>query len=165
MTKLGGVEFRRADLIAGISVAGLMLPESVAYAGIAGLPPNRAILASIAGCLVYTLFGRSRFAIVAPTSSSAAILAATLAIEPGDPAVKAALATIAVGLAGILFLIAAAFRLGGVANFISRPVLRGFALGLAITIIVHQLPILVGVTVQAPDIIRYAGRLLASIRD
>ena len=69
----------RADLIAGISVAGLMLPEAVAYAGIAGLGPGRAVLAAIAGCLAYAAVGRSRFAIVSPTSSSAAILAAALA--------------------------------------------------------------------------------------
>ncbi len=79
-----------------------MLPEAVAYAGIAGLPPHRAILAGIAGCLIYAIFGRSRFAIVSPTSSSAAILAATLAVVPGDATVKAGLATIAVALAGLL---------------------------------------------------------------
>jgi len=73
---------RRNDLVAGLSVAGLMLPEAVAYAGIAGLQPQRAILAAIAGCLFYALVGHSRFAIVTPTSSSAAILAATLAVMP-----------------------------------------------------------------------------------
>ncbi|AYG57749.1 SulP family inorganic anion transporter [Rhizobium jaguaris] len=153
----------KADVIAGISVAGLMLPEAVAYAGIAGLPPHRAILAGIAGCLVYAIFGRSRFAIVSPTSSSAAILAATLAVVPGDATVKAGLATVAVALAGILFVVAAALRLGGITGFISRPVLRGFALGLAITIILHQLPILVGVSVQGSNIFSYAGALFAAI--
>ena len=99
MTKLGSwFAVDRADLVAGISVAGLMLPEAVAYAGIAGLPPHRAIFAGIAGCLVYAIFGRSRFAIVSPTSSSAAILAATLAVVPGDATIKAGLATVAVAL-------------------------------------------------------------------
>ncbi|NTG72142.1 SulP family inorganic anion transporter [Agrobacterium rhizogenes] len=164
MTKLSGLPaINKADVIAGISVAGLMLPEAVAYAGIAGLPPHRAILAGIAGCLVYAIFGRSRFAIVSPTSSSAAILAATLAIVPGDATVKAGLATVAVALAGILFVIAAALRLGGITGFISRPVLRGFALGLAITIILHQLPILVGASVQGSNIFSYAAALFAAI--
>jgi len=62
----------RADFVAGLSVAGLMLPEAVAYAGIAGLGAGRAVLAAIIGCLVYATVGRSRFAIVSPTSSSAA---------------------------------------------------------------------------------------------
>ncbi|MDK4706193.1 SulP family inorganic anion transporter [Rhizobium sp. CNPSo 4062] len=164
MTKLGSwFVVDRADLVAGISVAGLMLPEAVAYAGIAGLPPHRAILAGIAGCLVYAIFGRSRFAIVSPTSSSAAILAATLAVVPGDATVKAALATVAVALAGILFVIAGTLRLGGITGFISRPVLRGFALGLAITIILHQLPILVGVPVQGSNILTYAAALFGAI--
>ena len=164
MMKLTGWPvINRTDVIAGISVAGLMLPEAVAYAGIAGLPPHRAILAGIAGCLVYAIFGRSRFAIISPTSSSAAILAATLAVVPGDATVKMGLATIAVALAGILFVVAAALRLGGITGFISRPVLRGFALGLAITIILHQLPILVGASVQGSNIFSYAGALFAAI--
>ena len=153
----------RADLIAGLSVAGLMLPEAVAYAGIAGLPPQRAIFAAIAGCLAYATVGRSRFAIVSATSSSAAILAATLAALPGGADAKGIAATLVVGMVGLLFLIASLGRLGGFTGFISRPVLRGFAFGLAITIIARQLPILVGSPVAAPDIFRLAGRLLAAM--
>lgn len=138
---------RRGDLIAGLSVAGLLLPEAVAYAGIAGLPPQRAILATVAGCIAYWIVGRSRFAIISPTSSSAAILAATLAALPGDAELKATAATAVVVLVAAFFLLAALARLGGLTGFISRPVLRGFAFGLAVTIIIGQLPTLVG----APD--------------
>ena len=67
------------DIITGIAIAGLMLPEGVAYAGIAGLPAGRALAAAIAGALAYGLVGRSRFAVVSSTSSSAAILAAAIA--------------------------------------------------------------------------------------
>jgi MFS superfamily sulfate permease-like transporter len=153
---------RRGDLIAGFSVAGLMLPEAVAYAGIAGLPPQRAILAAIAGCIAYTAFGRSPFAIVAPTSASAAILAATLVAVPD--ANKAASATVVVGLVGVFFLLAAAARLGSLTGFISRPVLRGFTFGLAVTIIIHQLPLLVGVPLQAPDIFSLVAELATSLK-
>jgi MFS superfamily sulfate permease-like transporter len=152
---------KRADLVAGLSVAGLMLPEAVAYAGIAGLAPGRAIVAAIAGCLVYALAGRSRFAIVSPTSSSAAILAAALLAMPEDGAMRGALATVAVAMAGLLFLIAGALRLGALTGFIARPVLRGFAFGLAVTIIVKQLPALLGAPVQAPDIFHLLWRLAA----
>jgi MFS superfamily sulfate permease-like transporter len=155
----------RNDLIAGASVAGLMLPEAVAYAGIAGLSPQRAIFAAIAGCLVYGIVGRSRFAIVSPTSSSAAILAASLATIPGGVALKAGLATIAVALAGLLFLLAAAARLGALTGFISRPVLHGFAFGLAITIILKQMPILVGLPVHAPDLLHLAAALIRTTPD
>lgn len=154
---------RRGDLIAGLSIAGLLLPEAVAYAGIAGLPPQRAILAAIAGCLVYWIFGRSRFAFVSPTSSAAAILAATLTAIPGDDATRAAAATVVVALTAIFFLLAAAARLGWLAGFISRPVLSGFVFGLSVTIVIRQMPILVGFPVHAPDIFHVVAELLAAL--
>lgn len=148
------VMIRRPDVVAGLSVAGIMLPEAVAYAGIAGLPPQRAIAAAFVGAIVYALAGRSRFAIVSPTSSSAVILAATLAALPGQVADKAAAATLAVAMVGALFLLARFARLGAAIGFISRPVLRGFAFGLAVTIILGQTPTLLGVEVHAPDLAR-----------
>lgn len=152
----------RGDIIAGLSVAGLMLPEAVAYANIAGLPPQRAIFAAIVGAIVYALVGRSRFAIVSPTSSSAAILAAALALLPGSAADRAAAATVIVALVGIIFLLAATARLGGLTGFISRPVLRGFAFGLAVTIILGQVPVLVGVPVRAPNLATLLADLVAA---
>lgn len=154
---------RGSDLIAGVSVAGLILPEGVAYAEIAGLPPHRAIFAAIVGCLIYAGVGRSRYAIVSPTSSSAAILAATLAAVGGDPTVTAGFATIAVALVGVLFVIAAACRLGSLTGFISRPVLQGFAFGLAITIVLRQLPTLAGVSVHSEDLFHLVVALTQSI--
>jgi len=134
------------NIVAGFSVAGLMLPEAVAYAGIAGLSPGRAIVAALAGGAIYALIGRSRFAIIGPTSSSAAILAAALATLPGSPAERGVMATMMVAIVGASFALIAAFRLGGLSAFIARPVLRGFAFGLAINIIVRQLPHLLGLT-------------------
>lgn len=155
----------RADIIAGLSVAGLVLPEAVAYAGIAGLPPHRAVIAAIAGGAAYCFFGRSRFAIIAPTSSSAAILAAAIASLPGDPAQKSVMATMLVGLVGAMFFLTAALRLGGLSGFIARPVLRGFAFGLALTIIIRQLPTLAGVEVHASNLFALLGQLAFSLRE
>lgn len=134
----------RADIIAGLAISGLMLPEAVAYASIAGVAPGHAILAAIAGSLVYALAGRSRFAIVSATSSSAAILAASLATLPPGEGMRTLFMVTAVAITGLLFLLAWASRLGGLTGFISHPVLRGFAFGLAITISVKQLPVLTG---------------------
>jgi len=137
---------RVSDSLAGLSLAGLLLPSAVAYAGIAGLAPQHAIFATIAGLTIYAFTGRSRFAAVAPTSSSAAIIAASvtgLASVAPDAQLTATLAIVL--LAGIWFLLAGFFKLGFIADFISRPVLRGFGLGLAITIIIKQLPALTGV--------------------
>jgi len=153
---------RSNDLVAGMCVAGLMLPEAVAYAGIAGLAPQHAIFAGIAGCLTYALVGKSRFAIVSATSSSAAILAATLAVMPLPGRDRAALGAIIVGMTSLLFLVAAAARLGGLTGFISRPVLRGFALGIAVTIILHQLPIVTGVGVPSSGLIAFCAALVQS---
>ncbi|MGL4301546.1 MAG: SulP family inorganic anion transporter, partial [Sphingomonas sp.] len=122
-----------------------MLPEAVAYAGIAGLPPARALVAAIVGSAAYLLVGRSRVAIVSPTSSSATILAAALAAMGATVGDREALATVLIAIVGLIFLAAGALRLGALSSFVSRPVLRGFALGLAITIIVHQLPTLFGI--------------------
>ena len=134
---------QRADFIAGLSVAGLLLPEAVAYAAIAGLPAERAVVAAIAGCLTYAIWGSSRYAIVSATSSAAAILAATLATLP--EADRAASASAAVLLVAVLFGAASLLRLGALTQMISRPVLRGFAFGVAVTIILRQLPAALGV--------------------
>ena len=142
-----------ADVVAALAVAGLLLPEAIAYAGIAGLAPVHALVASIAGLLAYGLVGGSRFALVAPTSASATILAAAIATvsraTPGEASAPVAIGAGLVLLTGTWFLIAALARVGHLAAFISRPVLRGFAFGLAVTIVARQLPHVVGVA--APD--------------
>lgn len=149
--------------LAGLSIAGLLLPEAVAYAAIAGLPPDRAIIAAIVGCLAYALAGQSRSAIVAPTSSSAAMLAATLAAIPGDAAARDAFATSVVLMTGGLFVLASLFRLGGLTGFISRPVLRGFSFGLAVTIILHQLPDLLGIHASGTNLASFLADLFRQL--
>ena len=152
------------DLVAGVSMAGLLLPEAVAYAGIAGLPPQAGVLALFAGLLVYGLVGRSRFAIVSATSSSAAVLgAATLSLAGHDVVLRAALATALVLATGLAFLAAGAMRLGSICSFISKPVLRGFSFGLALVIIVKQLPALTGTHAVGDGALQVAWSLLAAL--
>ncbi|HEY4081027.1 MAG TPA: SulP family inorganic anion transporter [Burkholderiaceae bacterium] len=141
-----------ADAVAGLSMAGLLLPEAVAYAGIAGLPPAAGLIGLLAGLACYAMVGRSRFAIVAATSSSAAVLgAATLSIAGPDAALRAALAAGLVMLTGAAFLLAALAHLGSISNFISKPVLRGFSFGLAVTIVIRQLATISGVPSASHD--------------
>ena len=130
------------ELLAGISVAGVLLPEAVAYAAIAGVEPMHALLAALLGLCIYPFFGTSRFAVVSPTSSAAAVFAS--AVVMGGPAMGYAL----VGLTGVLFLLAASLRAGFLGAFISRPVLRGFAWALGLTIMVKQLPHIAGLQVH-----------------
>lgn len=144
------------DALAGLSIAGLLLPEAVAYAGIANLPPQAGLVALIAGLVVYALLGSSRFAIVSATSSSAAVLAATVSAQAGGGAVQLAYAAALVAATGLLFTFAGLARLGGMSDFVAKPVLRGFAFGLALTIAVKQLPSILGVSSHYADVPRMA---------
>jgi MFS superfamily sulfate permease-like transporter len=134
-----------ADVLAALSIAGLLLPEAVAYSGLANLPPQAGVIGLFAGLICYGLLGRSRFAIVSATSSSAAVMAAaTSALGAGDEAARVVLASILVPCTGLAFVLAGSARLGAISNFIARPVLRGFAFGLALVIAVKQVPSLAG---------------------
>lgn len=154
-----------ADLVAGVSIAGLLLPEAVAYSGIAGLPPQAGVIALFAGLLVYGIFGSSRFAIVSATSSSAAVLfAATTSIPGVDTATRLALGAGIVLLAGVFFVIAGIAKLGAVSSLIAKPVLRGFALGLALTIVIKQLPKVLAVQPAHSDFFRLIAGLVSEWR-
>jgi MFS superfamily sulfate permease-like transporter len=144
------------DALAGVSIAGLLLPEAVAYAGIANLPPQAGLVALMAGLAVYALLGSSRFAIVSATSSSAAVLAATVSAQAGGGGAQLAYAAALVAATGLLFAFAGLARLGGMSDFVAKPVLRGFAFGLALTIAVKQLPSIVGVSSHYADVPRMA---------
>ncbi|MHA3063409.1 SulP family inorganic anion transporter [Acinetobacter sp. ANC 4641] len=129
------------DVIAGLSIAGLLLPEAVAYSNIAGLSPQSGLVALVLGLVIYGLIGHSRFAIVSSTSSSAAVMSSGLAtIVVFSSPERATLAYALVFLSGILLVIAGLFKLGEVTHFIAKPVLKGFSFGLALSIVVKQLP-------------------------
>ena len=136
---------RWKDLGAGLCVAGLLLPEAVAYAGLARLPVVHALTAMMVGLAIYAAFGGSRFAVVAPTSSTATLSAAAVLSLSGtaaavDPTAYAQALLALVLLAGGLLMLLAIARQGQLSAFVARPVLRGFAFALAITIVIKQLP-------------------------
>ncbi len=142
------------DIVAGLCVAGLLLPEAVAYAGLAHLPVGHALTAVVLGLVLYALFGGSRFAIVAPTSSTAVLAAAAAVSMTGAYSLaNAAAYTQAVMalvlLSGLLLMLLAAARQGQLSSYISRPVLKGFAFALALTIVVKQLPDALGLELSA----------------
>lgn len=152
------------DVLAGLSIAGLLLPEAVAYSTIAALAPQAGVIALFAGLLCYGMFGTSRFAIVSATSSSAAVLAAaTATLANGDTQLRSTLAVGLVLVTGGLFLLAGLFRLGSVTAFIAKPVLRGFAFGLALTIILKQVASVVGVHLTDANLVRFAPQLLEQL--
>ena len=141
--------YRRADLvpdlIAGVSVAAVALPVGIAYAEIAGVPPVVGLYAAIFPLFAYALLGSSRQLITGPDAATC-IMAATAvgAIAGGDPGRYAALMVALTLLTGLFYLLAGAARLGFIANFLSRPILTGYLNGIALLIIVGQLPKLCG---------------------
>lgn len=151
-----------ADGVAGGAIAGLLLAEAVAYSSVAGLPPQAGVVGVLCGLVVYGLLGTSRSAIVAATSSSAAVLAsAVVTLAPHDAATRASFAAALVLASGALFVIGAAARLGHITQFIAKPVLRGFAFGLACVIALRQFAIVVGVHPTTHDAIPYAWALFS----
>ena len=141
------------DVIAGLTLWGLVVPEAMAYAGIAGLPPQAGLYTLLAALLVYALLGTSRHLVVQATSATAALLAsavaaalvATAAANASDPQTYQAYASAFVLVTGLVFLAAGLARLGFITQFLSKPVMDGFVMGLAIFVAVGQLNKLFGV--------------------
>lgn len=143
------VGYRRAsvrpDLIAGLAVWAVLVPESLAYATIAGVPPVVGLYAAVPALALYAIAGTSRQLVVSPMSATAALSAgivASIAGADGDPV---ALTTGLALATGIVAIVAGLLRLGFLAAFISEPVLKGFIIGLALTIMIGQVPDLIGV--------------------
>ena len=154
-----------SDLVGGMSLSGLMIPEAIAYSAIAGLPPSFGVTAAIVGPLAYALVGRSRLAVVSATSGASALLAAGIANVALPNVSRADCALALTLLVALFFLLGAALRLSSLTSFISRAVLHGFGLGLAITISIRQLPILLGVSVSQSSPLAILGSLIGHVRE
>src|SRR5580765_5456970 len=135
----------RADVIAGMLGALLVLPQGFAFATLAGLPPEYGLATAIVPCAIAALFGSSWHVVSGPTNANSLALFATLAplAAVGSPAyIQLALAVTV--LVGLMQWLIGALRLGGLANFISPAALRGFMSGAAALIALHALPDLLG---------------------
>jgi len=156
----------RGDVIAGLTVWAVLVPESLAYASIAGVSPVVGLYAAPPALVLYALFGSSRHLIVGPMSATAALSAAAVAslATQGQPEYVTFTAALAI-VAGIVALVAGLLRLGFLASFISEPVMKGFIVGLALTIIVGQLPKLFGVEKGEGDFFEKLWDLLGKLGD
>lgn len=147
-------QYRRQDLgddaLAGTLTAILLVPQALAYAVLAGLPPQVGLYASIVPPLVYALTGSSRTLAVGPVAVAAVMVAAALAnFAGGDPA-RALAGALWLGLlSGGFLLLFGLLRLGWLSHFVGHPVLNGFSTGAAITIIGTQLPTLLGISLPS----------------
>ena len=135
----------RSDIMAGLAVWAMMVPQALAYAGIAGVPPVYGLYAVPLAMAAYAVFGTSRTLSVGPESAIAIISAVTVgALVVGDPSEFLALTSLLALIVGVLFLIFGLLRLGWAANFLSQPVLQGFTQGIALIVIIGQVPKLFG---------------------
>ncbi|MDA0257980.1 MAG: SulP family inorganic anion transporter [Cyanobacteria bacterium] len=152
------------DLFAGLSVAAVALPVSIAYAELAGLSPAVGLYASIGPLLVYALFGTSPQLMVNPDAASCAILAAAVApLAGGDPALYLSLATALTLFTGVLCVLVSAFRLGALADFLSRPILVGFLNGIALSIFLGQIGKVLGFQITASRIVPRLIEILSKL--
>jgi MFS superfamily sulfate permease-like transporter len=134
-----------SDLMAGLVLTALLVPVGMGYAQAAGLPPITGLYATIVPLVAYAIFGPSRVMVLGPDSSLAAVIAAVvLPLAGQDPARAVALAGMLAVLTGAVILVAGIARLGFVTELLSRPVQLGYLYGIAVTIIVGQLPKLFG---------------------
>jgi high affinity sulfate transporter 1 len=135
----------RNDLSAGLVLTTLLVPAGMAYAEASGLPPVNGLYASVAALVVYAVVGPSRILVLGPDSSLAPLIAATVVpLAAGDPARAVALASLLAIFAGVVCVVAGLIRFGFITDLLSMPLRHGYMNGIAVTIILSQLPKLLG---------------------
>ncbi|MEV6019268.1 MULTISPECIES: sulfate permease [unclassified Streptomyces] len=155
-----------ADLLAGVTVAAYLVPQVMAYAGVAGLPPVAGLWAILPALASYALFGSSRLLSVGPESTTALMTAAVVApLAGGDAGRYAALTAGLAVTVGLLCLVARVMRLGFLADLLSRPVLIGYLAGVALIMMVDQLPRLTGVRTKGTEFFPQLWSFLVHLPD
>jgi sulfate permease, SulP family len=134
------------DVLAGVIVWSVVVPQAVAYAQIAGLPPSAGLAAAPGALLAYAWLGTSRTLVVSATTATSALSAAAVGpVADGDTKKFAALSAALALIAAVVLAIAGFLKLGGVMDFVSKPVMTGFLFGLGLTVTIGQLPKIFGV--------------------
>lgn len=154
------------DLMAAAAVTTLLIPAGMGYAEAAGLPPITGLHATIVGLLAYALVGPTRTLILGPDSSLAPVIAvAVLPLSGGDPKRAIALAGLLALLSGAMLLIGGILRLGFVMDLLSKPIRLGYLSGVALTILVGQLPKLFGFSTDGESLFDRAGGFVRGLGD
>ena len=144
----------RYDLVAGISVAAVALPVSIAYAQLAGFNPVVGLYSSVLPLVAYALFGTSRQLIVNPDAAVCAMIASAIGpLAAGDAELYLSFSITLTFLTGLLCITASFFRLGALADFLSKPILVGFLNGIAISIFLGQIGKLLGFSIESNGIV------------
>ena len=156
------------DVVAGLVLTALLVPQGMAYAELAGLPAITGLYTSILCLIGYAAFGPSRILVLGPDSSLGPMIAATLApllVADGDPAKAVAMASMLALLVGGVMILSGIGKLGFVADLLSKPTVIGYMNGLALTIVVGQLPKLFGFSVDADGFIAELAAFVRGVVD
>lgn len=159
-------EWLRYDVTAGLALIGLLIPAGMGYATAAGLPAYTGLYATIVPLLAYALVGPSRVLVLGPDSSLAPLIAAAvvpLAAAGGDPQRAVALAGVLAVLVGTVLLVAGFLRLGFVTDLLSKPIRIGYLNGIALVVVIGQLPTLLGIDVDADGVIARIGAIAREV--
>ncbi|MCA8892190.1 MAG: sodium-independent anion transporter, partial [Hyphomonas sp.] len=154
------------DMVAAVIVTVMLIPQSLAYAMLAGLPPQVGLYASILPLIVYAIFGTSRTMAVGPVAilSLMTAVAAGKVAEQGTPEYLTAAIILAI-ISGLILVVMGIFRLGFLANFLSHPVVSGFVTATGILIAVSQLKYLLGVQASGHNIIETLASIISHLGD
>jgi high affinity sulfate transporter 1 len=153
----------RYDVIAGGSVAALVVPKALGYAGIVGVPIEYGLYAAAAGALIYALFGTSRQISTGPSSALAAVAGGAAVLVGVTDSAALPLVSWVTLLAGLLFVLLAVLRMGWMSQFLSKAVVKGFLFGTALEVVVGELPKLTGTTAEGTSTWREFGSWLSSL--
>jgi high affinity sulfate transporter 1 len=153
------------DVIAGLVLTTVLVPVGIAYAVASGLPSICGLYATIIPLLAYALFGPSRILVLGPDSSLAAlILAVVLPLSAGDPQRAMALAGMMALVSGVICILAGIARLGFVTELLSKPIRYGYMNGIALTVLISQLPALFGFSIDADGLWQKITEFLLAVR-
>ncbi len=161
-------QYRRAwlrpDLIAGVTVCAMLVPQSMAYAELGGLPASAGFRAALVALPIYALLGTSRHLGVGPEPGTAILAATAVAgLADGDPERYAALMAALAGIVGLVALLAGVLRLGFLADLLSKPVLVGYITGVGVTLLTSQIEPFTGVPIDADNPFVRIGQLLGRL--
>lgn len=158
------IAWMRHDLVAGLVLTTVLVPVGIAYAVASGLPGICGLYATIFPLLAYALFGPSRVLVLGPDSSLAALIfAVVLPLSAGNPQRAVALAGMMAVISGTLCILAGTARLGFVTELLSKPIRYGYMNGIALTVLISQLPALFGFSVDANGLLNETWRFIEAV--
>ncbi|MEU6309394.1 sulfate permease [Streptomyces sp. NPDC047014] len=161
-------EWLAKDLVAGVVLTTLLVPQGMAYAELAGLPAITGLYTTVLCLLGYAVFGPSRILVLGPDSALGPMIAASvlpLVAADGDPGRAVALASMLAVMVAAVMILASVAKLGFIADLVSKPTMIGYMNGLALTILIGQLPKLLGFGVEADNLIGECAALVRGLAD